>query len=48
MEIRRGDVFLANLDPVMGHEQGGRRPVVVVQNDAVNSVLDTSFSLIAV
>ena len=41
MEIRRGDVFLANLDPVMGHEQGGRRPVVIVQNDAVNHVLDT-------
>ena len=41
MEIRRGDVFLANLDPVMGHEQGGRRPVVVVQNDVVNPILDT-------
>jgi len=41
MEIRKGDVFLANLDPVMGHEQGGRRPVVVVQNDVVNPILDT-------
>ena len=36
MKILRGDVFLANLDPVMGHEQGGKRPVVVVQNDLDN------------
>jgi mRNA interferase MazF len=28
--IRRGDVYLASLDPVVGREQGGRRPVVVV------------------
>ena len=41
MEIHRGDVFLANLDPVMGYEQGDRRPVAVVQNDVVNPILDT-------
>ena len=30
---RRGDVYLANLDPYIGSEQGGTRPVVVLQND---------------
>jgi mRNA interferase MazF len=35
-KITRGDVFLANLDPIVGHEQGGYRPVVVIQNDVGN------------
>lgn len=34
--IRRGDVFYADLSPVVGSEQGGVRPVVVVQNDKGN------------
>ncbi len=34
--ILRGDLFTADLDPVTGSEQGGVRPVVVVQNDAGN------------
>ena len=33
---RRGDIYFANLDPVVGSEQGGYRPVVVVQNDIGN------------
>lgn len=33
---RRGDVYLANLDPYIGSEQGGTRPVLVLQNDAGN------------
>ena len=33
---RRGDVYLANLDPYIGSEQGGTRPVVVVQNNVGN------------
>ena len=33
---RRGDVWLANLDPVIGSEQGKTRPVVIVQNDVAN------------
>lgn len=33
---RRGDVYLANLDPYIGSEQGGTRPVVVLQNNAGN------------
>ena len=34
--VRRGDVFYANLSPVVGSEQGGTRPVVIVQNDKGN------------
>jgi len=33
---RRGDVFYADLSPVIGSEQGGTRPVLVVQNDIGN------------
>lgn len=33
---RRGDVWLANLDPVIGSEQGKTRPVVIIQNDVAN------------
>ncbi len=36
MEIRRGDIFYADLSPVIGSEQGGVRPVLVVQNDVGN------------
>lgn len=35
-QIYRGDVFSANLNPVIGSEQGGMRPVVVIQNDTGN------------
>ena len=31
--MKRGDVYQANLDPVIGSEQGGIRPVVIIQND---------------
>jgi len=34
--IRRGDVWFAELDPVRGREQAGRRPVLVVSDDALN------------
>jgi mRNA interferase MazF len=34
--IRKGDVFLVNLDPVLGSEVGKTRPAVVVQNDLAN------------
>ena len=36
MEIRRGDIYYADLTPVVGCEQGGRRPVLVIQNDVGN------------
>lgn len=34
---QHGEIWFAWLDPVVGHEQGGRRPVVVVSNDHFNS-----------
>ena len=36
MNIRRGDVYYADLSPVVGSEQGGLRPVLIVQNDVGN------------
>ena len=36
MEITRGDIFIADLNPVQGSEQGGIRPVLVIQNDRGN------------
>lgn len=35
-EIFRGDIYLADLSPVVGSEQGGERPVLVLQNDTGN------------
>lgn len=34
--VRRGDIFYADLSPVVGSEQGGIRPVLIVQNDVGN------------
>ncbi|MBQ3223583.1 MAG: type II toxin-antitoxin system PemK/MazF family toxin [Clostridia bacterium] len=34
--IRRGEIYIAGLDPVVGSEQGGTRPVLVIQNDMGN------------
>ena len=34
--MKRGDIYRADLDPVIGSEQGGIRPVVIVQNDKGN------------
>ena len=36
MNIKRGDMFYADLSPVVGSEQGGIRPVVIIQNDLGN------------
>ena len=36
MNIRRGDIFYADLSPVIGSEQGGLRPVLIIQNDVGN------------
>ena len=36
MEINRGEVYYADLSPVIGCEQGGTRPVVIVQNNVGN------------
>lgn len=34
--VKRGQIYLANLSPVVGSEQGGLRPVLVIQNDKGN------------
>ena len=39
--VKRGDVFYANLSPVVGSEQGGMRPVLVIQNDKGNKYSNT-------
>jgi len=36
MVIKRGDMFYADLSPVVGSEQGGIRPVIIIQNDVGN------------
>ena len=36
MQVRKGDIFFADLSPVVGSEHGGVRPVLVVQNDIGN------------
>ncbi|MDD3692650.1 MAG: type II toxin-antitoxin system PemK/MazF family toxin [Oscillospiraceae bacterium] len=36
MTVRRGDIYYADLSPVIGSEQGGVRPVLIVQNDVGN------------
>lgn len=34
--MKRGEIYFADLDPVIGSEQGGRRPVLIIQNDLGN------------
>ena len=41
MLIKRGDIFYADLNPVVGSEQGGVRPVLVVQNNVGNKYSPT-------
>lgn len=39
--IKRGDIYYADLSPVVGSEQGGKRPVIVVQNNMGNQFSPT-------
>lgn len=41
MNIKRGDIYYADLSPVIGSEQGGVRPVLIVQNDVGNKFSPT-------
>jgi mRNA interferase MazF len=41
MQIHRGDIYYADLSPVVGSEQGGVRPVLIVQNDVGNKFSPT-------
>ena len=40
--VKRGDIYYANLSPVIGSEQGGLRPVLIVQNDIGNKYSPTT------
>jgi mRNA interferase MazF len=35
-KCRRGEIYMADLNPIVGHEQGGCRPVLIIQNDIGN------------
>lgn len=39
--VKRGDIFYADLSPVIGSEQGGIRPVIILQNDVGNKYSPT-------
>ncbi|SHH48458.1 type II toxin-antitoxin system PemK/MazF family toxin [Tepidibacter thalassicus] len=41
LEVKRGDIFYADLSPVVGSEQGGVRPVLIIQNDIGNKYSPT-------
>jgi len=41
VNIKRGDVYFADLSPVRGSEQGGQRPVLIIQNDVGNKYSPT-------
>ena len=41
MSVKRGDIYYADLSPVVGSEQGGIRPVLVIQNDIGNKYSPT-------
>jgi mRNA interferase MazF len=42
LQIKRGDIYFANLDPVLGRETGKTRPVLVIQNDIGNKYSPTT------
>ena len=41
-QCRRGEIYYADLNPIKGHEQGGRRPVLIIQNDLGNQFSPTT------
>ena len=40
-QVRRGDIFYADINPLIGSEQGGRRPILIIQNDVGNRFSQT-------
>ena len=44
MNVRRGDIYYADLSPVVGSEQGGVRPVLIIQNDVGNKFSPTAIT----
>ena len=41
MKVRKWTIYRANLDPVIGSEQGKSRPVIVISEDEINDLLNT-------
>src|SRR6266496_4804170 len=45
MTIKRGEVWLADLNPIRGSEQAGIRPILIFQNDAINTFTTTAVTI---
>jgi mRNA interferase MazF len=45
MTVNRGEIWLANLNPIRGSEQAGTRPVLIFQNDRINRFTSTFLSI---
>lgn len=45
MNVNRGEIWIAELDPTQGSEQAGRRPVLILQNDAINRFTTTVLAI---
>lgn len=45
MTFKRGEIWLANLDPTRGSEQAGTRPILVLQNDDLNKFTSTALTI---
>jgi mRNA interferase MazF len=45
MRVKRGEIWLANLNPIRGSEQAGTRPVLIFQNDKINRFTTTFLSI---
>lgn len=45
MTVRRGEIWLANLNPIRGSERAGTRPVLIFQNDTINRFTTTFLSI---
>ena len=43
--MKRGELWMASLDPIRGFEQAGTRPVLVLQADALNAFLHTAVAV---
>lgn len=45
MIVRRGEIWLAELNPIRGSEQAGRRPVLILQNNSINRYTSTYLAI---
>jgi len=45
MKVKRGEIWLADLDPTRGSEQAGMRPVLIFQNDVINAYTTTVLTI---